>query len=404
MHNSRSTRTLSSTDFELVDENDRVYGNTTYYMPCDEAEQDRLAIQHQVFVYALKGKLTTTPLLDTHCRVLDLCTGPGNWAVAVAQQFPKAEVVGVDMAVWDIETTEADGGGGNVTWEIDDLDIWGVESDMENLTNRLERYDPFLDPTARNPARRNKTKDSNSHPQSGAETSFPSSPSYNPDILDPDEQPGWHFAHPFNLIHVRNCKGIFAYWEDVYAEIYKNLAPGGWVEVCDYELLLPEMINTSIGSPSSSSSNNHLTPQKDTAPMPTIRKLYLAMMQASFKSGRPLGTFYMHPTYLEDAGFKDIRTTYVNVPVGQWPADPEQRKIGKMFLVVVIESFESNLLRLLTKWGDKEKVWTREEVMLEVERGKREIMEWTEGMQDGGNEAVWCANFKWVVGRKSKNA
>lgn len=409
MHNSHSTRTLSSTDFELVDENGRVYGNTTFYMPCDEAEQDRLTIQHQVFVYALKGKLTTTPLPDTRCRVLDLCTGPGNWAVAVAQQFPKAEVVGVDMAVWDIETTEADGGGGGVTWEIDDLDIWGVESEMDSLTSRLERYDPFLDPTVRNPARKNTTKSPNSHPQSGTETSFPSSPSYNLDTLDPDEQPGWHFSHPFDLIHVRNCKGIFAYWEDVYAEIYKNLAPGGWVEVCDFELLLPEMINAPTGPSSPHLSHDHLThtggpSQTGTVPLPTIRKLYLSMMEASFKSGRPLGTYYLHPTYLEDAGFKDVRTTYVNVPVGQWPRDPEQKKIGKMFLVVVIESFESNLMRLLTRWGDKEKVWTSDEVMVEVERGKKEILDWTEGMEDEGNGAVWCANFKWVVGRKSKNA
>lgn len=398
-----STRTLDSDDVDFVDENGRVYGNDTYFMPCDQAEQDRLAIQHQVFVGALKGKLSTTPLTNATRRVLDLGTGPGNWAVAVAEQFPNTEVVGVDMAVWDIETTEADAGGGRVTWEIDDLDIWGVESDMDDLTSRLENYNPFVDPTARNPldspAKTKAAKDSQTHSQS--ETPYPSSPSFNPYTLDPDEQPGWHFSHPFDLIHLRNCKGTFAYWEDVYAEIYKNLAPGGWVEVADFELVLPTMINATTPSPGSEEPAPGYT---DGAPLPTIRKLYLAMMEASFKSGRPLGTFYMHPTYLEDAGFKDVRTTYVNVPIGQWPEDPEQKKIGKMFLVVFYESLEAHLLRLLTKWGDKDKVWTVEEVLEEVERGKREIMDWSDG--PGGRESRegWCANFKWIVGRKSKNA
>jgi SAM-dependent methyltransferase len=404
MYDSRSTRSLKSTDLELVEENGRVYGDTTYFMPCDQEEQDRLAILHQVFVYALKGRLTTTPLTNTPSRILDLCTGPGNWAVAVAQQFPRAEVVGVDMAIWDLETTEADAGTGRVTWEIDDLDIWGVESDMDDLNSRLERYDPFLDPTARNPTREKRPRDSNSPSQPGTESSVPSPPSFNPDILDPEEQPGWHFSHPFDLIHLRGCKGTFAYWEEVYAEIYKNLAPGGWVEVADFEMMVPEIMNRPP-RPSSSTSPHPMS--SDSGPLPTVRKLYLAMMEASFKSGRPLGTFYMHPTYLEDAGFKDVRTTYVNVPVGPWPKDPEQKKIGKMFLVVVIESFETNLLRLLTKWGDKEKVWTREEVINEVERGKKEILEWTEGMKDGDGEnggEVWCANFKWIVGRKSKHA
>jgi len=407
MCDSHSTRTLESDDLQFIEENGRIYGNDTYYMPCDQAEQDRLTIQHQVFVNALKGKLSTTPLTADTRRVLDLCTGPGNWAVAVAQYLPQAEVVGVDMAVWDIETTEADGGSGRVTWEIDDLDIWGVEDEMDELTLRLEHYDPFADPTARNPpdtsakarAAKGLQIDTDCNMQSESDTPYPTSPIFDPYKLEPPAQPGWHFSQPFDLIHLRNCKGTFAYWEEVYAEIYKNLTPGGWVEVCDFELVLPEMIN-STGLEQGPGERIVYT---EGAPLPTIRKLYLAMMEASFKSGRPLGTFYMHRTYLEDAGFKDVKTTYVNVPIGQWPEDPDQKKIGKMFLVVFYESLEAHLLRLLTHWGDKDHVWTVEEVHKEIEQGKREIMEWSDG--PGGRESRegWCANFKWIIGRKSKN-
>jgi hypothetical protein len=128
------------------------------------------------------------------------------------------------------------------------------------------------------------------------------------------------------------------------------------------------------------------------------------MMQASYKSGRPLGTFYMHPTYLEDAGFKDIRTTQVNVPVGQWPDNEEQRKVGKMFLVILMESLEPHSMRLLTRYGDAERIWTAEEVRETIELAKKEILDWSEGLVNERRREGWCANFKWIVGRKSKNA
>ncbi|KAF2114807.1 S-adenosyl-L-methionine-dependent methyltransferase [Lophiotrema nucula] len=400
-----STRTLESEDLEFINEHERVYGNQSYYMPCDQSEQDRLTIQHQVFVYALKGQLTTTKVTPLTSRILDLGTGPGHWAVAMAQRYPHAEVVGVDMAVWDIETTEEDGGTGRVTWEIDDLDVWGVEEEMDELTSRLETYNPFRDPAARNLTEspsRSRLRDPESQSQSPSITLPESGPSFNPYMLEPEVQPGWHFSQPFDLVHLRAMRGTFAYWEDVYAEIYNNLRPGGWIEIADYELVLPEMPN-STSQPGETTDDAPMHPGQQ-LPFAALIKLYKSMMEASFKSGRPLGTYYMHPTYLEDAGFKDIRTTFVNVPVGQWPEDEEQRKIGKMFLIILLESLEPHSLRLLTRHGDAEKIWSAEEVRECVELCKKEILDWSEGLVDERRREGWCANFKWIIGRKSKNA
>ncbi|KAF2240320.1 S-adenosyl-L-methionine-dependent methyltransferase [Trematosphaeria pertusa] len=359
-------------------------------MPCDQPEQDRLALQHQVYLLALKGKLTTTRITSATRRILDLGTGPGYWAVAMAQQYPHAEVVGVDMAVWDIETTEAVAPNARVTWEIDDLDVWGVEPELDDVTLRLERYNPYRDHANREPLdspAKQKTKASDS--QTHTQPHTPSDPSFDLYSLEPEVQPGWHFSDTFDLIHMRSMKGVFAYWEGVYDEIYKNLSPGGWVEIADYDMTMPSLEEMA---------------GIEEFPFPALRKLYLGVMQASFKSGRPIGTYYMHPTYLEDAGFKDVQTTYVNVPIGQWPEDEEQRKIGKLFLVSVMEMLEANLLRLLTVWGDAEKIWSVEEVKDEIERGKKEILEWSRGPDRQGKTEGWCASFKWIVGRKSKNA
>ena len=395
-YDSVSTRTLHSDDLELVHENDRIFANNSYLLPCDQGEQDRLAILHQVFFYALKGELCTTKITSSMRRILDLGTGPGEWAVAMSQKYPHIEVVGIDLAVWDLEATEGSVGEGRVTWEIDDLDVWAPDHQLEDLTGRLEILSPFGYPRH---LKQGDLKGKGKLPL--AQAHIPDEIPFDPSVLEQHAQVGWHFSEPFDFVHMRGLKGAFAYWEDVYAEIYKNLNPGGFVEVVDLELTFPDLPSPSEPGAASAPSAGESGP--DPSALPAIRALYKSLMTASFKCGRPLGTFYMHPSYLEDAGFKDVRTTYVNVPVGTWPDDPEQKRIGKMFLVVLMESLEPYSLRLLSKYGDSEKVWTAEEIRAAVEVCKKEILEWENRVQRDGASG-WCATFKWMVGRKSKNA
>jgi len=384
---------LASEDLEYVHENGRTYGNETFYQPCvflpanDFKQQDMLSLQHQVFLHALKGKLTTTRVLPSTRRILDLGTGPGHWAIAMAQQYPRSEVVGIDLTEWDLDTTEATLGEAKVTWELDDLDVWGREPDIATLASRLEQFDFYTDTTHRNPLESPSRSRSRSHTGLGAQSQAGTSSESllaDPYTLVGQPEPGWHFSDAFEMIHLRNMKGVFTHWEEVYAEIHKSLSPGGWVEIADYDL-------GHIPLPPDSSSGE--------AALPTLRKLYAATMEASFKSGRPLGTFYMHPSYLEEAGFESITTTQVNVPVGPWPQDEAQKSIGKLMLVVVMETFEAGLLRLLTKYGDKERVWSVEEVRVWSEAAQREIVEYSERAERGEVEG-WCACFKWITGRK----
>jgi SAM-dependent methyltransferase len=378
---------------EYVHENGRTYGNETFYQPCinmqnkDFKQQDMLSLQHQLFVHALKGKLTTTRILPSTRRILDLGTGPGHWAVAMAQKYPRAEVVGIDLTEWDLDTTEATLGDAKVMWELDDLDVWGREPDLDTLTARLEQFDFYTEATHRNPlespsrSRSQTVLGNQSHAGTSSESLLA-----DPYTLIGQPEPGWHFSDSFELIHLRNMKGAFTQWEEVYAEMFKSLAPGGWVELADYDLGHMPLPPESSGSAD--------------LPLPTLRRVFASVMEASFKSGRPLGTFYMHASYLEEAGFEDIQTTQVNVPVGPWPQDEMQKTIGKLMLVVMMETFEASMLRLLTKWGDKEKIWTAEEVREKIEVAQAEIVEWTARAERGEVEG-WCACFKWITGRKS---
>ncbi|MCJ1224937.1 Secondary metabolism regulator lae1 [Toensbergia leucococca] len=70
-----------------------------YMYPCDEQEKDRMDIFHKLFLVARKEKLHSAPLVPGYepPRILDLGTGTGIWAIDMADQYPTAEVVGVDL-------------------------------------------------------------------------------------------------------------------------------------------------------------------------------------------------------------------------------------------------------------------------------------------------------------------
>jgi SAM-dependent methyltransferase len=356
----------------------------------DLRAQDLFAIQHQVFVHALQGKLTTTRLLPSTRRILDLGTGPGHWAVAMSRQY-NAEVVGIDMCEWDLDTTEASIGPSKVIWELFDLDVWAREPEVEDLTSQLSQYDFFTEPSNRNPMEplaRSDTLADLGNLQEAAETSVESLLE-DPYSLVAHPVPGWHFGNAYELIHMRNMKGVFTHWEEVYAETYKSLSPGGWIEVADWDFGQVPLLSA-LGASAE-------------LPLPTLRKITAAGMEASFKSGRPQGIFYMHPSYLEEAGFTDIQTTHVNVPVGQWPKDELQKSMGKLMLVVIMETFELGLPRLLTKWGDKNGHWTLEQIEEALVLLRQEIIDWSDRAERGEVEG-WCASFKWITGRKSWHA
>ncbi|KAL8848696.1 MAG: hypothetical protein Q9221_006306 [Calogaya cf. arnoldii] len=112
---STGSLSLSGSVFEQILENDRGYANESYFMPCDEKEQTRLAITHQCFTSMLSGQLSFQNIPRSAKRILDVGTGIGDWAVGVAERYPTAEVTATDITCF--QTTEVPS---NVFFEIDD--------------------------------------------------------------------------------------------------------------------------------------------------------------------------------------------------------------------------------------------------------------------------------------------
>ncbi|KAJ5392644.1 hypothetical protein N7509_008134 [Penicillium cosmopolitanum] len=91
---------LTESVYSYIYENGRTYHayrSGSYFLPNDEREQDRLDVLHHVFRLVHGGGLCQTELEHPQ-RILDIGTGTGIWAIEVGDQFPGAEVIGVDLS------------------------------------------------------------------------------------------------------------------------------------------------------------------------------------------------------------------------------------------------------------------------------------------------------------------
>ncbi|MFI5278356.1 MAG: class I SAM-dependent methyltransferase [Ktedonobacterales bacterium] len=73
-----------------------------YILPSDGEELNRLDFQHYMLRYALRGNYAA-PLRQPR-EVLDVACGTGRWAAEMAQLFPQANVVGLDLKQPPVES------------------------------------------------------------------------------------------------------------------------------------------------------------------------------------------------------------------------------------------------------------------------------------------------------------
>jgi hypothetical protein len=115
-----SLTSITSSVLAYQEENGRRYhalSRGKYVLPNDEAENERLDIQHELYVRTLDGELALCPKARDAKHVLDMGTGTGSWAMDYADQHPNAEVIGVDLSPIQPPFVPP-----NLIFELDDLE------------------------------------------------------------------------------------------------------------------------------------------------------------------------------------------------------------------------------------------------------------------------------------------
>ncbi|KAK1973060.1 methyltransferase domain-containing protein [Colletotrichum sublineola] len=134
-----STTTLRDSVMDYRIENGRTYHrykDGKYAFPNDDRELDRLDLQHQMWLRILDGRLGIAPPCKKGAqvgRVLDVGTGTGIWALDFGDEYPEAEVYGIDLSATLPGYVPS-----NVRFEIDDVEEdWTWSGPFDYIHSRV---------------------------------------------------------------------------------------------------------------------------------------------------------------------------------------------------------------------------------------------------------------------------
>ncbi|UPL03148.1 hypothetical protein LCI18_014082 [Fusarium solani-melongenae] len=121
-----STASVTASIFEYRTIRGRTYQSsktTEYWAPNDDKHLEGFEVAHAWITMMLGDKLFLPPIRESPERVLDVGTGSGIWAIDFADEYPSAEVIGVD-----ISPTQPDWVPPNLSFQIDDAQLdWTFE-------------------------------------------------------------------------------------------------------------------------------------------------------------------------------------------------------------------------------------------------------------------------------------
>ncbi|CCF45655.1 methyltransferase [Colletotrichum higginsianum] len=183
-----------------------------------------------------------------------------------------------------------------------------------------------------------------------------------------DVEESWTFSQPFDYIHSRLMTGSISNWEKYIRECYKNLSPGGYLELNE-------------GDAVPLSDDGTLT--EDSSLMKAVRLWCeaLAALGSPFEDvGRLVGV-------MKDVGFEDVHINCFKWPTNPWAKDHRHKELGIWNYENLSPNLEGFFMAPLTRGLD----WTREEVLLLAMEARKDL----------GNRNIHAYYKMWsIYGRK----
>lgn len=214
----------------------------------------------------LENKLFIAPITDNPQNILDLGTGSGIWAMDVADTYPSASVIGVDLAPTQPSMIPP-----NVQFEV--LPPSSLLLHAHQCRTRTNQ--PHL---------RQKQID--------------------------DVEKDWLYPrNHFDFIHGRELIMAIRDWPRLARQAFNHLRPGGYLQLC--------------GSYPAFQSDDGTLPA-DSAYI-AMGQIFFDMSERVGASGREPRNW---KRYLEEAGYEDVVERVYKVPTNPWPKDPRLKRVG----------------------------------------------------------------------------
>lgn len=273
-----STTSLNESIFNYQYENGRRYHAFragAYPLPNDELEQDRMDMQHHIYLLLFGGELYRAPLPPKIKRALDIGCGTGLWAIDFADARPETQVIATDLSY--IQPTWVPP---NLTFQIDD-----AESDW------------------------------NFNQSSSSSSSS-----------DPDGDSG----SKFDYIHIRSMAGSIADWPRLLSRAYNNLAPGGWIELTEFE--------------------TWASTDDDSLPLTSAYHEYqVRLSEAAASFGKVMNIAPHIYELVCNAGFSSVHQEVQKCPLSPWPKDRRLKELSMYMNLQMMESIEPYSLALFSR-------------------------------------------------------
>jgi len=151
-------------------------------------------------------------------------------------------------------------------------------------------------------------------------------------FLIDDVESEWLYSptEAFDFIHGRGMAGSIKDWDKLYSEILRNLKPGAYLEMQEYE--------TWIRSDDATLNN-----------CPNVQMWQQKVDEASIMFGKRLNVAGEQKEKMVNAGFEDVTDVIHKLPLGPWPRDPRQKEIGRYELVQMLDAVEPFTLAIFTR-------------------------------------------------------